>query len=522
MLNRSAARFIISELMRYAIGLDMTLSNYKKVVSTTFLLVVLAFSVVSVSFGLQSSSAISSAGVISYWPRVNITVDVGKVIGVNNLSLGFQLDHSSWIGFINYPQRQQLAQDAGFKLVRVFDFRQTNPRLMPCIYWNESTKTGTWDWTNVDTLVQKIFEIGAEPLFCLGWARDNIERYIPPGMAVNPNTGLPYPDSYAGYAAEWVKHFKNVGLPVRYYQIMNEPAAYFGWTPPNQTKLGYYVEVWNAAARAMRSVNPNVSLSHDCITRKGVLEYWIQHGDDVDALDFHKYDHYGSEGWPPVDDETVLARAETRYFETQTTMWGVEDARRMWFNARGKILPVINSESNLNPYCTTGTDPRIQQMLGAVWTSLVLRKAILKGLSFNVYFEFSSSASYGKTTETGGAGFGMVNSDNNKPWYPYYVHYMIGTHLFVGDSIVETVSSSEDIRTLAWINKQKLNVLIICKVDEPRMIYLNGIQGPSDITKIDNSISWENPSMQRQSSDIDEPILISGYTVLLIQTAAYL
>jgi hypothetical protein len=455
---------------------------------------------------------------ISYWPRVEVTVNVNKVIGVNNLSLGFQLDWGSWIGFINYPVRRQLAQDAGFKLVRVFDFRQTNPRLMPCIYWNESTKTGTWDWTNVDSLTQKIFEIGAEPLFCLGYARPNIQNYIPPGMAVNPTTQLPYPDSYAAYAVEWVRHFKELGKPVRHYQIMNEPATYFGYNPPNMTKLGYYVEVWNAAARAMRAINPDIVLSQDCITRKGVLEYWIQHGEDVDILDFHKYDCFNMP--PEYDDETLLRFAETRYFETGSTAWGVEDARRMWYNARGKWLPVINSESNMNSACKTGTDPRIQQMLGSVWTSLVLRTGVLKGLSYNVYFEFSSSASYGKTTPTGGAGFGMINSDNNKPWYPYYIHYMIGNNLDVGDPIVDSVSSSDDVRTLAWIHNQTLNILLICKVNQTRTIQLQGLQGQLNISKIDNTIPWENASIQNQVLNSDEPMTLDGYTVVLVQTVA--
>jgi hypothetical protein len=159
-------------------------------------------------------------------------------------------------------------------------------------------------------------------------------------------------------------------------------------------------------------------------------------------------------------------------------------------------------------------------MLGAVWTSLVLRTGILKGLSYNVYFEFSSSASYGKKTATGGYGFGMVNSDDNKPWYPYYVHYMIGNSLRVGDSIVETVSSSGDVRTLAWIHNQTLNILLICKVDQPRAIYLHGLQGQLNISKIDNTIPWETASIQNQVIDSDEPMILNGYTVVLVQTVA--
>ncbi|MEM2506234.1 MAG: hypothetical protein QXF61_04240 [Nitrososphaeria archaeon] len=490
--------------------------EHKKLATLFLLSLTLMFSFISASFSLQSSKGIPASGIIIYWPRVDITVDVSKVIGVNNLSLGFQLDWLSWLGFINYPVRRQLALEAGFKLVRVFDFRQTNPRLMPCIYWNESSRTGVWNWTNIDALVQKIFEIGAEPLFCLGNG-NNIQNYIPQGMAINPITGLPYPESYAAYAGEWVKHFKERGLLVRFYQIINEPAAYFGWNPPNKTKLNYYVELWNTVARVMRAIDPNVKLSHDCITRKGVLEYWIQYGDDIDFLDFHKYDCFNMP--PDYDETTTLLRAETRYFETGPTAWGVDDARRMWYNARGKWLPVINSESNLNAYCATGTDPRIQQMFGAVWTSLVLRTGILKGLSYNVYFEFSSSKSYGETTETGGYGFGMINSDNNKPWYPYYVHYMIGSNLSVGDLIVETTSSSDDLRALAWIHNQKLNVLLICKVNKPITVILNGIQGEMKILKIDGTISWTNPSLQTQIVNAGELIIFNGYTIAVIQAA---
>jgi len=483
-----------------------------------FLMTIKISFLVQASFSFQLSRSILASGTITYWPRVDVRINVNKIIGINNLSLGFHLDHSSWIGFLKYPARQQLARDANFKLIRVFDFRQTNPRLMPCLYWNESSKSGVWDWTNVDALTQKIFEVGAEPLFCLGWARDNIQKYIPPGMEVNPVTQLPFPESYAAYAAEWVKHFKELGFPVRYYQIMNEPATYFGWSPINRTKLSYYVQLWNTVARAMRSINPDVRLSHDCITRKGVLEYWIQYGDDVDFLDFHKYDHYGNEGWPPLDDATILARAESICFETSLTLWGVEEARQMWYTARGRWLPVINSESNLNSYYETGTDPRIQQMVGAVWTAIVLRTGVLKGLRYNVYYEFSSSKSYGETTETGGYGFGMINSDNNKPWYPYYVHYIFGNSLSDGDLLVESDSSSDDLKVLAWIHNQKLNVLIICKVDQPRTVYLYGLKGQINISRIDNTVPWETPNLQKEVIDDNAPITLNGYTVALLQT----
>lgn len=517
MLNVRTARLIISETMRYAIGLDVTLGNHKKVVWTTFLLVVLAFSAVSVSFGLQSSSAISSSGMISYWPRVDITVNVSKVIGVNNLSLGFQLDWTRWVEFVNNPVLRQMAKDFNAKLARVFDFRSTSPRLMPCTYWSESTKTGTWEWTNVDSLTQRIFEIGAEPLFCLGWARDNIQNFIPTGMAVNPNTGLPYPESYAAYAKEWVRHFKTLGWGVRYYEIMNEPWTYFGWNPSDTTKLAYYTELWNAAARAMRSENPNILLSHDAITQKNVLNYWIQYGDNVDFLDFHKYDA-GTIG--ECSDTEMFRRAEIYRFETTTSTYGVNEVRQKWLNARGKLLPVINSESNFNSAWESGTDPKIQQMAGAVWLALLLRMGILKGLNSYVYFEFASSKSWQESHGTGW-GFGMINEDDDQPWYPYYVHKMIGSNIAVGDKLVHTQSSSEDIRSIAWINNGMLNILLVCKVNEPRTIVLQGINGQLNFSRVDNTVPYETPSIQADKITTNKTLSMQGYSVALLQMSAF-
>ena len=515
MLDVKTVRFIISGLVRYAIGLNVSLGSHKKVVWTTFLLIILAFSATSVSFGFQSSSTISSSGMISYWPRVDVTINVSKIIGVNNLTLGFQLDWDRWKTFLDRSVQQQLAMDAGFGLVRVVDFRPTNPRLMPCTYWNETSKTGVWSWTYVDALTRKIFEIGAEPLFCLGWARENIQNYIPPGMAVNPVTLLPYPESYAAYASEWVKHFKQLGLPVRFYQIMNEPFAYFGWSAENMTRLGYFVELWNAVARAMRQQNPNIFLSHDAITHKNVLDYWINYGDDIDFLDFHKYD---ADTIGQYSDAQMFTRAEQRFFETSPTLYGVDDARQRWRNGRGKWLPVINSESNFNSAWETGTDPKIQQMAGAVWLALLLRTAVLKGLSYSVYFEFSSSKSWELANrQSGGIGFGMINKDDNRPWYPYYVNQFFGSNLAAGDAIWEARSSSDDVRVLAWDNKGKLNILIISRVNGSRTIYINGVEGDFNFLMVDSTVPWDNPSLQLGNINTTQPIIIKGYTVMLLQ-----
>jgi hypothetical protein len=509
--------------MRYAIGLHVTLNNYKKVAGTTFLLVILAFSLVSVSFGLQSSSAISSTGVISYWPRVDITVNLSKVIGINNLSLGFMVNFD-WKTWRDRPIMRQLAGDADFRIVRVFSIR-----IEPCTSWDDSTKTGTFTWGEVDSLVQRIFEVGAEPLICLGFAATdgNGLAKLPNGMTTNLSTGLPYPDSWAAYCKEWVKHFKQTGKPVRFYEIINEPWMYFGWN--NYTRLGNFKTLFNAAAQAMRAENPNVLLGFDGTNRKPVLNYWLnpsfggthQVGADLDFISFHKYD---SDSIGRYNDQQMFNRAETAQLLSdpggpEDGYYGVEDSRQIYYNARGKLIPVINSESNFNSAWVTGTDPKIQQMAGAVWTALVLRTGVLKGLNYNVYFTFSSSKSWELANKpSGGWGSGMVNSDDNQPWYPYYVQWMIGNGLSVDNSIVESVSSSDEVRVLSWTREGKLNTLLICKVDQPRIVYLYGISSQLNITRIDNTISWEAPSLQTSVVNPADPLIVNGYTVMWLQS----
>jgi len=489
------------------------LKNYY-IISSLLLVILIIFATPLPAYtGSSQLRVIKSNGWIIYSPLVNININIEKILGKNNLSLGFQISYGSG-DFISKQIMRQLAKDACFKIVRFFDGLESPwiPSMMPCKYFNESAKNGVYDWTNVDDLIGKIFEIGAEPLICLGLiVGSGNPPKVPPGMVINSTTGLPNPESYATYASEWVKHFKEKGWNVRFYEIINEPWIYFGWTP-NYTKLAYYMELFNACANRMRQVNPDILISFDFIARKPVLDYWLTRGGaDVDFIDFHKYDADGP--LPnPYTDAQMFQRAETRYFTSSPLGYSIMQARQIWYNKRGKFLPIICSESNFNSACGDGgTDPKIQQMAGAVWLALLLRTEILNDIHYHVYFELASSYYQGSY------GFGMIDTFSKKPWYPYYVNYMMGNNLAVGDLIIYSISSSEEIRTLAWIHNQKVNILLICKVDQTRTVLINGVTGIGKITKIDSTIPWQQASMQVEEINLSEPFALKGYTVALVQ-----
>jgi len=474
------------------------------------IILIFCFSIITfVRASLQAERTIVSTGSMNYWPFVNVTVNADNLIGINNLSLGFMLDFE-WKTWRDRSVMRQMAFDANFRIVRLHSIR-----IEPCTSWNESTKTGNFVWDEVDLLIQRIFEVGAEPMIDLGFADSDGLRRLPAGMATNPSTGLPYPDSWAAYCREWVTHFKQTGKPVRFYEIINEPWLYFGWN--NYTRLEYFKALFNAAAQAMRAENPNVLLGFDGTNRKPVLDYWLDNGGaDLDFISFHKYDS-GSIG--RYTDDEMFTRGETVYIETDPWYYGIKDAQLVYYNKRGKIIPVIISESNFNSAFISGTDPKIQQMAGAVWTALVLRAGIIKGLNYYIYYSFCSSASWERMNKaSGGVGFGMINSDENQPWYPYYVQWMIGSRLNVGDSIVESVSSSDEIRVLSWVHEGKLNILLICKVDQPRSIHLYGISSKLSFIKIDSTISWETPSLQSGVINSGDSFIVNGYTVMVLQS----
>jgi hypothetical protein len=450
---------------------------------------------------------------------VIVNVYPSKIVGVNQLQLGVQTDWEDWKRLVNEPVYGELLKDASVKLVRQVDFRPTTPKLMPCISWDETTKTGTWDWTYVDAFTRKVFEIGAEPLFCLGWARAVMRAdELPPGMAINSETGLPYPDSYAVYAREWVKHFKQAGLPVRFYEIMNEPGAYFGWTP-DAAKLRYFTDLYATSYQAMKTENPALIIANDFNTRKQVLDYWLSQGVDMDSLNFHKYDSGVIDPTDPSykTDAQLFIDAETRHFGVNPLGRSVMDSWQVYYNTRGKGLPIIDSEANVNSHWETGTDIRNANMCGAVWLALVLRMSMLNGLSYHAHFQMASSYNWEKINRPlDGAGFGFINSDNKKPWAPYYLYRMVGPNLAVGDRIVQADTQDARLRVVAWRHGNMLNILVVNTSHDMVEVKLQGVSEACSYMKIDEIMPFENVQIEEGTVDVGT-IALSGYTVMLLQ-----
>ena len=437
----------------------------------------------------------------------SVTVHPANVVGENALSLGFQVDGPDIVYWRDSATAQQLATDAGFTLVRFFEHRMGKP----CSSWNEASHScSSWDWSDIDELVGNIFAVGAEPLVVLGfysWTQNTLSS-APTGMASDPVTGLPDPAQWGAYCRAWVAHFADAGFPVQYYEIINEPFHYFGW-PATEPELGYFLDLYEAAADAMRAENPNVKLGNDASLMKSVLDGLLAHGEDLGFLSYHGY----GVGDLAATDQEIIDTAETKYVDESSSVYGIDLARQTYEQARGVVLPVMKTEDNINYVYEPSADPRTPQMLGAIYTALSIRTLVLHDVSYRVYFHFASNAESNPLAP----GFGMVNSQDDEPWYPYYVQKMISTALSVGDPLVETSSGSDDIRILGWTHQGTLRLLLINRTTELRSALVTGVSGSFAFSKVDQSIPWETPEVQTGTVDAALPIPLQGYGVALLE-----
>ena len=423
-----------------------------------------------------------------------VSVNLDSIQATNYLSLGFQLDGRDIASFASSSSLQSLAEEAGFKMVRFFHHRYG----WAVSNWNSQTMTGTWNWNNYDRVVNAIRGIGAEPVICLGYGGSG-EMSLPSGMPRwSEDSFFPDPIQFAAYAREWVHHFQG---KVKYWEILNEPIQHYFWS--DATKLARYTRFWNTVAEAMRQEDSTISISQDSSAVKSVLDYWIENGDHLDFLGFHKYD---SSSTRPATDAELFARAESEDIgdiPTTTRKYTLAEARSLY----GANTPIICGESNIN-WMFYPTDTRIQTMTAAVWAGLSVRFWSLHGLDYWLWWDFAGSA----TTQADQL-FGMVNLDNNQPWYAYYVMKMFASNSAVGDSIIQSTSTSSDICTHVWLNGNNLNILIIHKGTGTTTMSLSGVSGTLNYQKLDA----QHLPPQTGNINTGDTISLNGYTVMLLR-----
>jgi hypothetical protein len=96
---------------------------------------------------------------------------------------------------------------------------------------------------------------------------------------------------------------------------------------------------------------------------------------------------------------------------------------------------------------------------------------------------------------------------------------LIGNSLSLGDHVLYSNSSSDDVRSIVWIHSGRLYALLVCKVDATRKVVLQDFPAQLNYSKIDNSISFQTPIVQEGKINSANPLSFEGYTVILLESA---
>ena len=486
----------------------------------TIFIVLISCPAISPILGLQDFQSISSYGIVSYLNgskiRVSVNVDFSKVILTNNLSLGTQIDRLRYFPY--NPTLKANAEAIGFGLVRTFIGGWGGFNV--CTYWDEDNKIGIYDWTELDRWIEAILEIQAEPFLCIG-RKDG----LPEGMKTEGEEGFPlHYEDFAQYCADIVYH-TNIErkYEVRYWEIWNEPMWY------DATSLFRFTDLFNVTQAKMHQVDPSILCGNDNSNFKPWFDYFLEHAQGMGFLSFHKYDTGSTkyENLPPEEEPVILARASDLTMKYDHITVGIptytpSEMRSIWLATHGRVLPIICSETNMNYAWRNGTDPRMQTIFGAVWYAEVLRRFILDGVAFSVYFTFCSADREYVDTLTSGRGFGMMlQIEPYELWHPYFVNYLFTNNLNVGDIICESSSSNfTKISTLSWKHEGSHKLLLIGKTPDQvtAVIRLPVEEGASIRVQRVVGISEHVGDIQEETISYIEPLEISlnGYTITLL------
>ena len=206
------------------------------------------------------------------------SIDIKK----SRIGLGFEkLDRDIFDPEKSYP----FVADSGIKWARLQSGWQRTER-----------EKGVYDFSWLDSIVDKMISIGVEPWLCLCYGND---LYTPAAKTVFGAVGCPpintaeEREAWTSYVKATVTHFKG---RIHYYEVWNEPDGQWCWKHgPSADELADFTV---ATAKACKTADPECEVIgfvtccaqpefHKIMCEKGVCEH-------IDAISYHAYG--GSDG----------------------------------------------------------------------------------------------------------------------------------------------------------------------------------------------------------------------------------
>ena len=220
--------------------------------------------------------------------------------------------------------------------------------------WQRTEKEkGIYDFEWLDSIVDKMLEIGVDPWLCLCYGNSlytDIAKKVFGAVGCPPIKTEEERKAWSNYVKATVTHFKG---RIRYYEVWNEPDGKWCWKHgPDGEELGNFIIDTAKACKAADSECKVIGFA-TCLTDKDYLEKAAQTGclDYIDAVSYHAYG-------------TVEERFKYIF-----------DVYKSFLESHGKNIPIIQGESGAQ-----SRPDGAGALSGGAWTPLKQSKLLLRHL----------------------------------------------------------------------------------------------------------------------------------------------
>ncbi len=138
---------------------------------------------------------------------------------------------------------------------RIPEIRALKPALIRLFiqeYFNLMPELGKYDFATLDRSVETILKAGAKPLMCICFKPKTLFPKIDQDV-VEPNNW----DEWKRLVFNLVKHYRDMGAGIRYWEISNEPDIGEDGGCPYRFQPESYVRYYRHTAEAILQADPN-------------------------------------------------------------------------------------------------------------------------------------------------------------------------------------------------------------------------------------------------------------------------
>ena len=487
-------------------------------------------------------------------PTVNVSVDAAQFDGSRATGGGFVLNAAGYPYSIpSAPGYAAMAASLHPSLVRV------SLTTTGTFYgWNRTSGQPILSFAGLSSVFQLSNTSGGAILLSLpagSWGDGN---QAPNGTPLNSSvlvdfhgqTGYFFTPAAIYALVRQISNFTTgIGEPIQFWSIGNE-------VPLNSSKeVSAYSGVINAAIAAAQVNDPGALVGTDDMLSTTYLAQFAQDAPGVGFLSFHYYQSWGmcvnatGQYCPPIGQPngTPLPTifAHPAYYHG-AGVYGPGAAQSAWRNLTGRTLPVLNTETNLGAYGgtgsatqSTGTDPRIPDLMGAAWLGSLMIDSSEQNVSALAYFTLTSNqnATQTITGPHGGFGFGLTNVTTNGSitcFAPFYVMQLWDQYLPQGSlGLSLQDSDGSTVRAYAVSVNGSVEVVLVNRVGLPVRVDLSvpGNFTLAQLTTLDSRSYVERHDPVNGSTVVAQsgvvrdlapgggPISIEGYGLVLAQFA---